>query len=176
MSSLNFAIELQQCSEWCWAAVTAAVCKCYGDGTATKQCEVANLVLQRSIDNCTECDCQQDPFAICNQPQNLGSVLDAVHHDRGNPVGGLSTLGFEDIRSDIDNGRPIVVEVTLDDPAASGHAVAIYGYTEEGIVSIADPMHPDDHISVRFADFVAGGQTDLHGTWKAAYLTKGIDE
>jgi hypothetical protein len=176
MKFLNFPIELQQCSEWCWAAVTAAVCRCYGDDTPTRQCEVANLVLQLPTDNCTDCDCQQDPSAPCNQPQNLASVLDAVHHDRGNPTDGISTLGFEDIKSDIDNGRPIVVEVTLDDPAASGHAVAIYGYTDDGIVSIADPMHPGVHISVRFVDFAAGGQTDLHGTWKAAYLTKGADE
>jgi hypothetical protein len=176
MNSLSFSIELQQCSEWCWAAVTAAVCKSYGDATPTRQCEVANLVLQLPTDNCTECNCQQDPSAICNQPRNLASALDAVHHDRGNPVDGVSTLAFEDVKSDIDSGRPIVVEVTLDDPAASGHAVAIYGYSDDGIVSIADPMHPDDQISIRFADFVAGGQTDLHGTWKAAYLTKRVDE
>jgi hypothetical protein len=176
MSSLKFAIEQQQCSEWCWAAVTAAVCKCYGDATPTRQCEVANLVLPLPIDNCAECDCQQNPSADCNQPRNLAAVLDAVHHDRGNPKEGISTLQFEDVKSDIDDGRPIVVEVTLDDPAASGHAVAIFAYTDEGMVSIADPMHPDDHISVRFDDFVAGGQTDLHGTWKAAYRTKGINE
>jgi len=176
MNSLRFPIGLQQCSEWCWAAVTEAVCKCYGDAAAPRQCEVANLVLQLSTDSCTECDCEQDPFAICNQSQNLASVLNAVHHDRGNPIGGISTLTFEDVKSNIDNGRPIVVEVTLDDPAASGHAVAIYGYTDEGIVSIADPMHPDDQIRVRFVDFVAGGQTDLHGTWKAAYLTKRVEE
>jgi hypothetical protein len=176
MSVLNFSIELQQCSEWCWAAVTAAVCRCYGDQTPTQQCEVANLVLQLSTDNCTDCNCQQDPYAPCNQTQNLASVLDAVHHDRGNPPDGIPTLAFGDMKSDIDNGRPIVVEVRLDDPAASEHAVAIYGYTDDGIVSIADPMHPGDQISVRFADFVAGGQTDLHGTWKAAYRTKGANE
>jgi peptidase C39-like protein len=176
MNSLKFPIEPQKCSEWCWAAVTAGVCNCYGDSTPTRQCEVANLVLQLPIDNCTECDCQQDPSAPCNQPRNLAAVLDTVHHDRGNPTDGIPTLQFEDVKSDIDNGRPIVVQVTLDDPAASGHAVAIYGYTDEGMVSIADPMHPDDQISVRFADFVAGGQTDLHGTWKAAYRTKGINE
>src|SRR5260370_30589231 len=94
MNPLNFQIELQKCSEWCWAAVTAAVCKCYGDGSPTRQCEVANLVLQLGIDNCTECDCQQNPSADCNHPRNLASVLDAVHHDRGNPVDGISTLPF----------------------------------------------------------------------------------
>jgi hypothetical protein len=171
MKTLNFEIELQQCTEWCWAAVAAGVCKCYGDISATRQCEVANLVLQLPEDSCSQCDCQQDPFAICNQPRNLALVLDTVRHDRGNPTDGLPTLAFSDIKSNIDNGRPIVVQVTLDDPAASGHAVAIYGYSDDGLVSIADPMHPDDHITISFADFVAGRET-VHGTWKAAYLTK----
>ena len=176
MSSLNFTIEQQQCSEWCWAAVTAAVCRCYGDATPTRQCEVANLVLKLPIDNCTDCDCQNNPSAACNQPKNLALALDAVQHDRGNPVDGISTLAFEDVKDDIDNGRPIVVRVTLEESVASGHAVAIYEYTDDGMVSIADPMHAGNKISVRFADFVAGGPTALHGTWQAAYLTKGVNE
>jgi|SRR5579859_1008731 len=176
MRVLDFTVELQQCSEWCWAAVTAAVCKCYGDSTSTRQCEVANLVLQLPSDCCTDCNCQQDPSALCNQPRNLASALDAVHHNRGNPVDGISTLPFEVIQSDIDAGRPVVVEVTLDDPAASGHAVAIYGYTDDGTVSIADPMHPSDTISISYADLAAGTPTALHGSWKAAYRTKGINE
>lgn len=176
MKVLDFDIEMQQCSEWCWAAVVAAVCRCYGDETPSRQCEVANIVLQLPADLCTDCDCQQNPFAVCNQSRNLASVLDAVHHDRGNPAEGISTLAFGDIQSDIDNGRPIVVQVSLDDPAASGHAVAIYGYSDDEMVSIADPMHPDDRISVPFADFVSGAQTELHGTWKGAYLTKGTQE
>jgi hypothetical protein len=176
MPSLNFTVELQQCSEWCWAAVVAAVCKCYGDSSPTRQCELANLVLKLSIDNCSECDCQNDPSAICNQPRNLASVLDKVGHDRGNPTNGLSTLEFSAVKAEIDNGRPIVVRVTLDDPSASGHAVAIYGYTDDGTVSIADPMHPEDTISVQFADFVQGGETGLHGAWQGAYLTKRTDE
>lgn len=175
MPALNFTIEQQQCSEWCWAAVTAAVCRCYGDSTPTQQCEVANIVLRLSIDNCTECDCQQDPFAICNQPRNLASALDRVQHDRGNPVDGIATLELSDVKSEIDQGHPIVVRVALDDPVAGGHAVAIYGYTDDGMVSIADPMHAKDKISVGFDDFVHGRDTQ-HGRWRGAYLTKRVDE
>jgi hypothetical protein len=175
MKTLDFEIEQQKCSEWCWAAVTAAVCKCYGDPSPTEQCEVANLVLQLPTDNCDDCDCQADPFAICNQPRNLASVLGTVGHNRGNPPDGIASLSFEDVQSNIDNGRPIVVQVTLDDPAASGHAIAIYGYSDDGLVSIADPMHPNDRITVNFADFIGGDQKE-HGAWKAAYLTKRTGE
>lgn len=172
---LDFSIELQQCTEWCWAAVTAAVCKCYGDSSGTEQCEVASLVLQLPSDSCDECDCDQDPSADCNQPRNLASVLNAVKHNLGNPVNGHSTLKFDQVQSSINSGHPIVVQVTLDDPAASGHAVAIYGYSDDGLVSIADPMHPDDHITVDFDAFVNGQETS-HGAWQAAYLTKRANE
>lgn len=172
---LDFSIEFQRCTEWCWAAVTAAVCKCYGDSFGTEQCEVASLVLELPSDDCEGCDCQQDPSTDCNQPRNLTSVLNAVKHNRGNPANGHSTLTFEQVQSNINSGHPIVVQVTLNDPAASGHAVAIYGYSDDGLVSVADPMHPDDHITVDFDTFVAGQETS-HGMWQAAYLTKRANE
>jgi hypothetical protein len=105
--------------------------------------------------------------------------LDTVNHDRGNPVDGIATLGFDQVKDEIDQGHPIVVRVTLDELAASGHAIAIYGYGDDGAVLIADPMHARDKISVPFAAFAAGGSVDLgglHGTWQGAYLTKGQNE
>ena len=71
------------------------------------------------------------------------------------------------------------MRVTLDELAASGHALAIYGYADDGTVLIADPMHANDKISVSFTAFAAGGQIGLgglHGTWQGAYLTKGQNE
>jgi len=55
--------------------------------------------------------------------------------------------------------RPVVVQVALDDPAASGHAISIYGYGNDRTVLLADPMHPDDKITVSFDDFVANRPT-----------------
>src|SRR5947207_642841 len=117
MNPLTFVVEQQQCTEWCWAAVTAAVCQCYGDETATLQCEVVNLVLQLPTDSCTECKCRQNQSAPCNQQHNLASALDTVNHDRGNPVDGIATLGFDQVKDEIDQGHPIVVRVTLDELA-----------------------------------------------------------
>lgn len=165
---LNFTIEPQRCTEWCWAAVVAAVCNCYGDASPANQCDVAELMLGT---DCDDCDCQQDRSAPCNQPFNLGTVLSKVRHNLGNPVNGVPTLSLEDVKSSINDQRPIVVQVELDDAAASGHAIAIFGCTDSGIVSIADPMHAGDKITVPLADFVAGTDTS-HGKWQGAYLTK----
>ena len=172
MPALNFTIEQQQYTEWCWAAVAAAVCRCYGDSTPTRQCEVANLVLRLPFDNCSECNCEWDQSALCNQPRNLASVLDRVQHDRGNPIDGISSLGFDEVREEINTGHPVVVRISLDEPAAGGHAIAIYRYADDHAVARRS-MHAKDKISVPFAAFAAGGKIDLgglHGTWQGAYI------
>ena len=173
MMKIPFDIEQQRCTEWCWAAVVAAVCRAYGDDGSPGQCEIASLIFGPNI--CTRCDCVADPFASCNQPRNLAVVLDRVQHDRGNSPQGTARLGLEDIKKDIDLGHPIVVAVRLDDPASSGHAVAIYGYDND-VVLVADPMHPHDNISIRFEEFVNRAPTALHGIWQSAYLTRGRNE
>lgn len=174
---LNFSIEGQLCSEWCWAAVAAAVCRCFGDQNPPRQCDIVNRALNLPTDACSECDCENDPLAPCNKPHNLADSLDVVGHNRGNPPNGDPTTRFTDVKREIDAGSPIVVQVTLDDPAASDHALAIYGYSDDGAVNIADPMHPGSMLSVVFDDFAKpnGSPVDLggglHGSWEAAYFT-----
>jgi hypothetical protein len=64
----------------------------------------------------------------------------------------------------------------LDDPAASDHAIVIYGYSLDGKVFIADPMHADTTITMAFDDLVVGTGSQSHGKWQAAFRTKGHDE
>ncbi len=142
MNPLNFTIEQQICSEWCWAAVASAVCKCYNDPDAPSQRDVVDIVL--GAPSGSQCNCEEAPSSPCNAPMSLPSVLDQVGHARA---------------------------VALDDPAASGHAISIYGYGNDRTVLLADPMHPDDKITVSFDDFVANRPTAFHGTWLAGFRT-----
>ena len=80
-------------------------------------------------------------------------------------------MEFSDVTDEIDNARPIVVEVSLAELAASGHAIAIYGYSDDGILLIADPMRAGDTISVGFDDLVQGRDANYHATWQRAYKT-----
>jgi len=164
MNPLNFPIQQQICDQWCWASVAAAVCACYNDLNAPDQRGVVNLVLG---DGSGECDCQSDPALPCNQPQDLSWVLANIRHAGAQ----VTVLQFSQVVNEIDSGRPIVVQVTLSEPAASNHAVAIYGYTAQGCVRIADPMHAGDTITVSLSDFMSGSPTAFHGTWQTAYLT-----
>jgi hypothetical protein len=160
-------MEQQQCTEWCWVASTLAVCRCFQDtDSPASQVDLANLVLRPAG---PRCGCTN-----CNQPVNLAVALDSVHHDRDGPEG-IYTVKFESLKQEIDAGHPVVVRVRLNDPAASDHAIVIYGYTDDGIALIADPMHAGDLISVHFEDFVSGTPADLkdhHGEWQSAYRTK----
>ncbi len=166
MNPLNFTIEQQICSEWCWAAVASAVCKCYNDPDAPSQRDVVDIVL--GAPSGSHCNCEQDPSSPCNAPMSLPSVLDQVGHARDDTG---RSMTFEQVVAEIDRQRPIVVQVALDDLAASSHAISIYGYGNDRTVLIADPMHPDDKITVSFDDFVASRPTAFHGTWQAGFRT-----
>lgn len=78
---------------------------------------------------------------------------------------------FSQVTDAIDLGRPIVVQVVLSEPAASGHAIAIYGYTAQGSVLIADPMNAGNKITVGFDDLVNGSSSTFQATWQTAFLT-----
>jgi Papain-like cysteine protease AvrRpt2 len=167
---LPVTISQQECSEWCWAAVGVAIGTFYKDGDwPSEQCKLVNQVLGISKDCCTECQCKTNPSDSCNQPQNLATVL--AQHCR-NDVNGITTMQFSQVRQEIDRGRPIAVSITLDDPAASGHAIIIFGYTEDGQVNVADPMHAGTAITMSFDDLVAGTGSELHGQWQMAFRTK----
>jgi hypothetical protein len=164
MNPLIFPIQQQICSEWCWASVAAAVCACYQDPDAPDQRGVVSLV---NGDDSGDCGCDQDSSLPCNQPKDLSFVLSKILH-RGAKLGSPQ---FSDITDEIDQGQPIVVQVELSESAAAGHAIAIYGYTDQGCVLIADPMHAGDNISVAFADLVNGTSSTFHGTWRSAFKT-----
>jgi Peptidase_C39 like family len=82
-------------------------------------------------------------------------------------------MNFEEIRQEIDNGNPIAVSIQWQEPAAPGHAIVIYGYTEDQNLIIGDPQAPKGTvITVPFNNFTypeVGGS--LVGSWKAAFRT-----
>jgi len=169
---LSLSMEPQECTEWCWAATVLATCRCYQDPGPSSQEELAAMVL--SIPD-SGCGCREDPDAPCNCPKNISFVLSTVNdHGRDGP-GGCGTLSFDDVKAEIDAGHPVAVDVVLDPPGATGHAIVIYGYTDDRMVFVADPMHAGDKITVGFDDFVSGLNTD-HGAWRSAYRTKGTGE
>jgi peptidase C39-like protein len=171
---LEFHLEEQECSEWCWAATAVAVGKFYHDpARPQQQCQFVSQVLQLGKNCCEECDCTPGSFEPCNQSQNLGFALDQIGHGRDG-TDGLSTMQFSEIQDEINTGHPICVSIEWQEPAAPGHAIVIYGYDEvKKLLFIADPKAPSGTpITIPFDDFTYpefGGPG--RGSWKAAFRT-----
>src|SRR6476620_7974457 len=144
---LDFSLQPQECTQWCWAAVMTAIGRFYSDSEKdcpSEQCKMVSQVLKIGRDCCTECDCKTDPFDPCNQPKNLGFVLNRYNHGLDGTAG--TTLSFADIQQEIDNDHPVAVSVKLHDPAATSHAIVIFGYHDDGTLNIADPMQAGTQI------------------------------
>ena len=171
---LEFHLEEQKSSEWCWAATAVAIGNFYQDpNCAQRQCQLVSQVLQLGKDCCEDCDCTPGSFEPCNQTQNLGFILDKIGHGRDG-TDGLSSMEFSEIQAEIDSGHPICVSIEWNEAAAAGHAIVIYGYDEEKrLLFIADPKAPaGTTITVLFDGFTYpefGGP--VRGSWKAAFRT-----
>ena len=144
--------------------MAAAVCAYYQDDGAPDQRGVVSLV---NNDDSGDCGCDHDASLPCNQPEDLSVVLAAVQHLGPE----LASPQFSDITGEIDLGQPVVVQVELSEAAASGHAIAIYGYTDQRTVYIADPMHAGDKITVVFDDLLKGTSSTFDATWRTAFKT-----
>jgi hypothetical protein len=171
---LPFQLDEQKCGEWCWAAVSVAIGQYYEDQACPReQCQLVSRILQVGKDCCEDCDCSLGSLEACNQPQNLGFVLNRIGHGRDG-TDGLQTMKFSEIQTEINNGCPITVSIEWQEPAAPGHAIVIYGYTTDRVLVIADPKAPPGTvITLPFDNFAypefGGG---LLGRWKAAFRTQ----
>ncbi|QWP76523.1 hypothetical protein J5226_23565 [Lysobacter sp. K5869] len=119
--TLTFAMQVQQQTEWGWAAVALSVAGYYRDGPGANlsQCALANWALGRS--DC--CNRGAAVGAACNQPF---SVQNALRH-----LGNLgayvpSRLAFDAVQAQLSMRRPIVAIIGWN--TGGHHAVVISGF------------------------------------------------
>ncbi len=144
--TLQFKIQPQALSQWCWAAVAASICDFYKDSTYGSQCQFVSSVT--GLGDCCQ-SCQDDGEASpCNRPYKLGSALWECHHGlkvRPDPA------DFDQVKLEIDAGHPIACNVSW--PDGNAHALVISGYTDGGLLLIADPEKPGTLVSIS-SDFI----------------------
>jgi hypothetical protein len=145
---LAFAIQHQERTNWCWAAVAASVSRFYNPSSAFTQCSIASGELRR------DCVCSgdiPDPDP-CNVYGYLMSSLFRVGHFAKWIARRPAT--FVQIRCEIESTRPMCARIVWDGRGA--HLVAISGYTDEGGggLAIADPWWGLSDID--FEDFPNG--------------------
>ena len=138
---LAFNMEAQQMSQWCWAATAKSVSHFYWRWSTWRQCLIVNGEL-----NLTTC-CQRGLHRLrdCNRPWWLERALTRTNNFR-NMIGQAS---FQQVRDEIDLGRPVGVRIGWGD--GTGHFAVIYGYSRWGgteYFDIDDSLYGKSHLSV----------------------------
>jgi len=146
--SINFKVQYQEKSNWCWAAMALSVAKFYDSDFKYTQSDIANGELDRT-------DCSKEmPDDPCNKSGYLMSSLNRVDHfetwyvrrpKKSSRLQDQVRRHIEhEIRKEINHGRPLCARIAW--VGGGAHFVGIYGYAADsadsklGGVAIADPL------------------------------------
>lgn len=156
---LVYAGQIQQQTQWCWAAVSASVATFYNSSTTWIQCSIVNAELAQ-----TTC-CANGGSSACNKPWYLNMALQRVGHLDTWRSG---TTTFADVRSEIDTGRPLCVRIGWS--GGGGHFVAIDGYLNDAAehVAVEDPWTGASDLT--YSTLVSGYSGT--GSWTHSYETQ----
>jgi hypothetical protein len=158
--NLDFRMQRQMHSRWCWAAVATSIALFYDPRSKWTQCGVANRNL--NVKNC----CGKGVNGKCNKIGHLQDVLPLVRH-AGEPAY-VGKVRFNRARQEIDAGRPLPVRTQWRD-GEGAHFLAIVGYHREfELLTVADPLFGTSHWHYKaFRDNYRHS-----GQWVNSYYTK----
>lgn len=156
---LNFNMQAQQQTNWCWAAVATSVALFYNPSSTWTQCTLVNAELGE-----TTC-CSNGGSAACNKPWYLDKALQRVGQLDSWSSGAMS---FANVRAEIDNSRPLGVRIGWS--GGGGHFVVVDGYLNDASqqVAIEDPWYGASDMS--YTAFSSSYQTS--GSWSHSYETQ----
>ena len=191
---IRFRIQLQEQSEWCWAAVAVSIERYFNPASTMGQCNIANRMLDElpcaqdclpgddgsCCGECDDCKCCCHP-ECCDHPAKLEDALQKIYKWRATLD---RPLRFDEIQREIDAGRPIGAGITWksgnsgpkyrrnDTPQQKGHFVVVRGYRvlSSGVrqVYVADPLNPS--ALVLYDEFTSAYYGD--GEWTETDLVK----
>lgn len=161
--TLDFEMETQQESQWCWSAVSVSVLRFYQSSSALTQCGLANLEFGTDV-------CCANPSA-CNVDHTLDTALAQVGH-LNDMV--FAPLSFQETDNEINSRRPLGCRIGWF--GGGGHFVVIHGTSidagggsQKMWVAVADPKFgPSDYLMDDFTFRYRQGE----GEWTHSYLTQ----
>src|SRR5437868_1985794 len=160
---LNFVMQHQQQTQWCWSATTVSVSAFFNQATAWTQCSMVSA--ERGLNTC--CGAAASDAASCNQPWYTNQALTRAGHLRDVVTGALN---LDQIRAELLATTPIGVRIGW--AGGGGHAVVVRGRFNDlnGVeyVSVSDPWDGDS--DVPFDTFRINYRGA--GTWTHTYRTK----
>ncbi|MFT3705771.1 MAG: papain-like cysteine protease family protein [Agriterribacter sp.] len=157
---LNFNMETQLKSNWCWAATANSVSHFYATFlNPWSQCKIAS---QEQGLSC----CNTPTPSGCNVPWYLDKALDRTHNYVSFSSG---TMTWEAVKAEIDKG--LVVGTRIGWSGGGGHFMCIYGVSRIGSTKyfhIDDPIYHKSILTVdQFSNNYQGS-----GSWTHSYITK----
>jgi len=178
-TKVDFDMQPQCHSSWCWAAVAASVSNFYRKPPDITQCRLADIELQR--EDCCSVDCHVDDVEF-NRPHTLplnrvGCLERWIRGERATRA---------QLQQELAAGRPVCVRVLWSAGKAGGglqpalgaagaHFVTIVGYLPGADkLAIEDPwLGPTAEIGY---DQFCAQYTEAQGEWADTYYTKAPDK
>ncbi len=159
LKQLPFNMQPQTQSNWCWAATANSVSHYFWRWSTWSQCRIANAELGRTD------ACHSPVPSDANVPWYLDRALTRTR----NFVSIQGAVGFEQVRSEINAGRPVGARIGWS--GGGGHFMVIYGYSTIAggeYFDIDDPIYGKSHIPV--SEFSSSYQGT--GSWTHTYFMK----
>ena len=159
--NINFVMQHQEQTNWCWDATSVSVAKFYDPATTWTQGGLANTTFGRN-----DCSVAAGQVSPCNWGQWPDGPLQTVKHlnQRLNNALTSAQLGAQ-----IAKTAPVVVNIAW--AGGGGHIVALRGRSQVGgveHVSVGDPWYGDSDVTYdNFRNTYQGS-----GAWTVSYQTQ----
>jgi len=156
---LDFAMQHQQQTQWCWAATSVSVAKYYRSWSTWTQCGMVNA--EKGQSTC----CTNGSSDACNQPHVLNAPL-----SRAQVLDHMvsATVTYAELRAEIAAGRPVAWRIGWS--GGGGHFAVIEGYrVGSQWVAVDDPWYGESDVPLTT---LTGGTYQGTGTWTHTYFTK----
>ena len=157
LAVLNFTMQHQLESEWCWAAVSVSVAHYYDSHSSWTQCDMVNA--QKGLTTC----CQNGGSNDCNQPGFLDDALTRVAH-LSSDTGGTTAIGT--MIEDLTAGNPVCIRIGWS--GGGGHFIAATGAEHPDTMIVDDPIYGQSVLSYN----TLASDYQGSGSWTNSYYTK----
>jgi hypothetical protein len=164
VGSASFPVELQEMSNWCWAASASALSNFYSLSGQSMQRQIVAGVLQVPA-------CEGSALsAACNETADFTDVLGFVSHLQSPALD--STLDSGTLIAQLSANNPVGCQMNI--PGIGGHIVvvvaAVQDFSGNLFVTVADPA--DGTLPLMTFDQLRTNYRGNGGQWVRTYLTK----
>jgi hypothetical protein len=161
---LDFTVQHQLQTQWCWAAVSVSIVDFYETPTAWTQCKLAST--QLGANGC----CENGASEQCNQPWYVDQALTSLGafastEEVPSSASEASSLPST-VEQDIAGQRPVGIGIAWD--GGGGHAIVLEGYrADRAMVAIEDPWEGSSDMPVSLLHRYQGT-----GHWTHSFRTQ----